>query len=247
MRMPEGVSPLLLAGDPTLERALLLPNASAPGFTVRTVPWGVLSPPAPRPPTSAANPRSLMMIGNGRDAPAWAAALTGVARAAKEHDLLVFCDSLAARRAELWPLARKLGLLDRLSLIEELQGRRDLLLAGDILILPEAHGEQRSVVLEAMAGGMTVCAADDPMSSLLRTGETAILARNADADSWARALHDLLADPAAQAALRDSAHRYVRTHRKASDHVRGVLSAYEWLTKPDAIPFPTGTNSLVGG
>jgi len=179
-----------------------------------------------------------MMIGNGRDARAWAAALSGIALAAAEgQDFLIFADSLAARRADLWTLARSLKLLDRLSLIEELEGRRDLMLHGDILMLPEAGGEQRSVVLEAMACGMLLVAAHDKESSVLQEGRTAALVANNTAQSWAACLTDLIRNPAKSVALAASAHLFVQVHRRASDHVRGVISAYEYLATGESIPF----------
>ncbi|MBL8999919.1 MAG: hypothetical protein JNK25_02140 [Phycisphaerae bacterium] len=240
LRTSDAEPPVFIVCDPALERAFAdhPPSGRGPGLasTVRMVPWGVLSPPAVRAGPPPGRTLSAMLIGNGRDAPAWEAALTGLAHAAQSREMLIFCDALAARRANVWAVARRLGLLDRLSLIDELEGRRDLLLAGDLLVLPEAHGEQRSVVLEAMATGMSVLASEDPVSGLLRRGETAVLAAKADAASWRRELASWMSDPEAAAALRESAHRYVRLHRRASDHVRGVLSVYEWLTSPNAIP-----------
>jgi glycosyltransferase involved in cell wall biosynthesis len=151
--------------------------------------------------------------------------------------MMVFADAEAARRTRLWSHARSLGILPRLSLIEELEGRRDLLLQGDLLIVPEAKGEQRSVVLEAMATGMIVVAARDEMVSVLQDGRTARLVPGADARAWGEVLRDVLTHREKTRALTRSAAEYVRTQRRASEHVRAVLEAYRWLSGRDAIPF----------
>lgn len=238
--------PLFLVSDPAIERHLQTPQEPAPRapgpVTLRTkvVNWGVLAPSSIRPTFIPNRPATLMLIGSGRDAKAWEAALRGIQLATKEGaDLLVFCDSLAAKRVNLWGLARSLNLLDRISLIEELEGRRDLMLHGDVLILPEAFGEQRSIILEAMASGMVVLAAADPNTSLLQPGRTAFIIDKPSPATWSRILIDLYNDPARAAAIAASAHLFIQVHRKASDHIKGVLDAYQFMSGDDSIPFTT--------
>jgi hypothetical protein len=229
-------STLLIAPDQAIERALTTVPAGQVSPSVQLAAWGVLAPATTGEILRDDKAASVMLVGSGRDARAFKAALEGLAGIAREQpDLLLFCDALAARRTDLWPLARKLGILHNLSLIEELEGRRDLLLQGDILLQPEAHGEQRSVLLEAMASGMVVVAAADPMVSTLQDAVTArVVGKN---DSWAAVLRDVLTDRAASRRLGQSAREFVRAHRKASDHVRAVLAAYQSLMGEEPIPF----------
>ncbi len=221
---PESNAPLLLAPDTTIERALHAGPETAP---VRLAPWGVISPPSPHPILVPGRTVSVMLVGTGRDSHAFVTALEGLAVAVRKFpDMLVFCDALAVRQAGLWPLARKLGLLPYLTLIEELEGRRDLLLTGDVLIQPDAHGEQRSIVLEAFAAGMVVVALADPMVSTLQDGHTARLVSHPEMGEWAKVLTDVLSDSSRARAIGQQAHDFVRRERKASDHVRAVLAAY---------------------
>jgi glycosyltransferase involved in cell wall biosynthesis len=231
--------PLLLSPDPAIERALLQSTGGGPAATVRLAAWGVLTPPVQREVLVPERAPTVMLVGSGRDARALAAAVHGLAAIIKDRpDLLVFCDALAARRAGIWALARKLGILQNLSLIEELEGRRDLLLYGDVLLQPEAHGEQRSVLLEAMAGGMIVAAAQDILVSSLQDGVTARLVRDQrSAPAWEAVLREIVTDRDKSRQLATSAREWVRAHRRASDHVRAVLSAYEWLVSDEPIPF----------
>jgi glycosyltransferase involved in cell wall biosynthesis len=179
-----------------------------------------------------------MLVGSGKDEKAFRAAVEGIAAVARDQpDLLLFCDALAARRCDIWSLARNLGILHSLSLIEELESRRDLLLYGDILVQPEAHGEQRSILLEAMASGMVVVAGADPMVSVLQDGRTARLVATPTASEWAGVLRDTVLNPDKARTLAGWAREYIKTNRRASDHVRAVMAAYDWLASDDPLAF----------
>ncbi|MCX5689690.1 MAG: hypothetical protein NTV94_07895 [Planctomycetota bacterium] len=238
---------IFIASDPSIERELnhvaqpSSRNATALTPRTRCVPWGVLTPAEHRAATESpgtARPASVMLIGSGRDSDAWNAALQGCADAIRGGlDLLIFADALAARRSELWARARSLSLLDRLSLIEDLESRRDLMLHGDLVLLPESRGEQRSVVLQCMASELLVIAAADPHSSVLQDGRTCVAVSHRSKDSWASAISRLLSDPVAAKTLVESARFFVQMHRKASDHIRGVQAVYAELTSGNAIKF----------
>ncbi len=229
---------LLIAPDPAIERALSAVPTGQMARPSRLAAWGVLTPSEIRDVLQPGRAPSVMLVGSGRDKDAFHAALEGLAVVARSYpDTLLFCDALAARRTDLWPLARKLGILPNLSLIEELEGRRDLLLFGDILVQPEAHGEQRSVLLEAMAAGMIVVAAMDPMVSTLQDGVTARLVNKSSKESWTTVLGDVMGNPDKSRQLAQSAREFIRTQRRASDYVKAVLGAYEWLMTDEPIPF----------
>lgn len=238
---------IFIASDPSIERELTHSaqpssrHASTAAPRTRCVPWGVLTPSERRISTGTAGtsrPASVMLIGSGRDAEAWAAALQGCADAIRSGlDLLIFADALAARRSELWSRARTLSLLDRLSLIEDLESRRDLMLHGDLVLLPESRGEQRSVVLQCMASELLVIAASDPHSSVLQDGRTCISVSHRSKESWASAIGRVLGDPAAARAQVESARLFVQMHRKASDHIKGVQAVYAELASGSAFKF----------
>lgn len=230
--------PLFLAPDPAIERALTASDAGSTPPPARLAAWGVLTPDAPRAVLDDGQATSVMLVGSGRDAGAFRAAIEGLAPVVKQRpDTLVFCDALAARRCDIWSLARTLNILPNLTLIEELESRRDLLVHGDLLLLPEAHGEQRSIVLDAMAGGMVVVAAEDPFVTVLQDNVTARTVARPHAGEWSRVLLEVTGSTAESRRLARSAHQHIRTHRRASDHVRAVLGAYDWLVSDEPLPF----------
>jgi glycosyltransferase involved in cell wall biosynthesis len=180
---------------------------------------------------------SMIIVGSGRAADHYAALLTGIAPLLANHpDAQIFCDAHAARRANLWPVARRLKLLGNLSLIEDLESRRDLLLAGDLLMYPEAAGEQRSVLLDAMASGVLVIAAKDASVPILIDSTTARLVEPKLAQEWQAALRGLLGDPDGSRQLAASARAHIEQHRKASDYIRCVLSAYDQMMADRTVP-----------
>jgi glycosyltransferase involved in cell wall biosynthesis len=180
----------------------------------------------------------VILVGAGNDARGMRTALTGLADCARRHpDLLIFVDALAARRADLYPLAASLGITGNVSFIEEIETRRDLLVHADLLLLCEALGEQRTVVLDAMAHGMVVLSAEDRFSDCLRDGTTALLLKSPGAREWGSAVNAAISDVAGSRRLGETAREFVMKERRASDHVRAVLEAYSWLRRePAAVP-----------
>lgn len=167
-----------------------------------------------------------------------AAALEGVASLAPKHPgLMVFADEGAARQSGAWAVVQRLRLADRFTLAPDMEARRELTLRGDILLLPESRGEHRSLTLDAMAAGMLVIAADDPLVSVLSDGRTARLVRRPALELWREALTWALEEPNAARALAASGREHVRLHCRASSHVAAVVGAYEWMTSGESIPF----------
>ncbi|HZW09495.1 MAG TPA: glycosyltransferase [Phycisphaerales bacterium] len=212
----------------------------APSAVIREARWGVHAPPEPRRVLEPGAAWSLMVAGAGLDRRAYVAAFEAIADIVRGRpDVLVFADAVAARRAELWLLAAKLGIRERLSLVDEMDANRELVLRGDVLILPEARGEQRTLVLEAMGGGMPVVAAADPLNGTLIDRRSALLVPAGDRSAWTSALARVLDDAAAVGAMVASAHAYVRDEHRPSVQVRGVLQAYEAAVGRSPIPFPS--------
>lgn len=228
---------LFFAPEPSIEKRLI---ASVRAGTVRCVPWGVYAADEARELLPANHAPSAMVVGTGRDSRAFHAALEGLASACRATpELIIFCDAQAARRAELHRLARKLGILDRLSLIDELEGRRDLVVEGDILIQPEASGEARTVTLDAMAHGMIVVATPDPAVTALSRPDLAHLVPRQDSASWAAAIQRALQDRAASEVMTQSAAAFIRENHRVGRHIRGIHEGYEALLGSRAMAFPT--------
>lgn len=234
-----GVTPLLLLCPDESTRKEF--DAAGLGEMARLTPWGVHVPELERSPFAADVATSLFVVGSGRDAGAFAAAMEGVSRAIPQSsDAHLYIDADAARRARIWPVLRRQGLTERASIIDGLEARRDLSLMGDVLIVPEALGEHRTIMLDAMGAGMAVLAAADPRVSWIVGGVTARTvgggaepgapARPATADDWARAVREVVMVPATGRALGASARAYVQENRRASAHIAAVMGVYASLT-----------------
>jgi hypothetical protein len=228
-------SVVILAPDAKFEEPMVGDTSIAP---VRVAPWGVHVPGEPNDLLNPSRALSVFFDGPGRSPAEAVAALEGVVAAIPEgRDFHLFADAEGAQRAGLWRAAQQLGVLDRFSLIDEMEGRRELVLRGDVLVQADARGEQRSLVLDAMAAGMIVVAADDPMVSYLIDGRSARTVSGGHRDGWSAVLAPMLSEPATARDLAHRAREYVRTNHRVSAHVSAVLNAYEWVTSPEPIPF----------
>jgi glycosyltransferase involved in cell wall biosynthesis len=221
------------APDVAIQREILALGKSGPAGSaaiqerVRVVPWGVHMPEWVRAKPFGEHTLSAMIIGSGHDATGMTAALDGLARACpKDRELLVFVDADAGRRARLWKQANRLGIAGAVSFVDNLEARRDLLVAGDLLISPESRGEHRTAILEAFACEMLVVSAADPGVSCLRDGHTARLVAGPNPAAWEAAIRSLMDDPAGSRSLAQSAKQYVQDHHLASTQVRLLIDLY---------------------
>ncbi|MCK6477942.1 MAG: glycosyltransferase [Phycisphaerales bacterium] len=237
-RKSAGPAPVFAVPDSMLERCV---RDRSPNLTLRCTPWGVHLEDRRREILPAGGVPTAVILGGGHDRPAFAAALEGIARVLPRHrDLMIFLDARAVRRGDLWPIAKRFGLLESMSLIEDLEARRDLLTQADVLVLPEARGEHHSVVLEAMAAPMAVVAAADAAVGTLIDGRTAVLVKTVEPAAWATALQQLLVNPEQANALANSAREFVRTERTVFRHVHSVIEMYKWMTSGDSLPLRAG-------
>lgn len=227
---------LFLAPDRMIERKILADGASA---AVRLARWGGHVPGAPvRTLRDPAEP-SIMIVGNGNDAPSLIAAFEGATRICSEdRKPLIFIDADGARKAGIWRRARELGMLDRVTLVDRMEDRRELVLRGDILAHPERLHEHRTIVLDAMGAGIPVLAGADADVEAFIDARTCIAVARPDADAWASAFEMIVADPDGARALGDSARDFIRDGRRFSSYAAAVHDAYEWLVSADAVPFP---------
>ncbi len=243
-RQPEPTTPqsdqqpamLLLAPDRVVESAIKDADLGVP---CRYAPWGVHVAAEPRQVLKPGAVPGIVMAGGGRDPDHARAALEACARLIEAGSpLLIFVDAQLARRAGLWKRARDLKILGRVSLIQDLEGRRELALRADLLLHPEARGERRTMLLDAMAVGVPVVAASDPAADELIDNRTAKLVREPTADAWHDAIAHLIDDPGAARELGASARAHVREHHRASTQAAAVIDAYEWLAAPYALAMP---------
>lgn len=206
----------------------------APDAAVVTTPWGVHPGEIPHSTIDPTTPIGVVLLAGGRQRVAIGNALRALAKAAKEQPgLLVFMDAGVAAEVGAWRICRETKTLDRLSLIEDLEHRREPALRADVLIQPEAIGEHRSFTLEAMASGMLVVARADPFVEYLVDGKTAKLVQSDTQDAWHAAISGLLNDPDAAHELSESARLYIRANRTASAYVEAVLTGYRDLAAPE--------------
>jgi len=197
---------------------------------VHIAPWWVLAPPAPRPPFPGDRPLAVAILCDTGQPRVVLPAIRGLleATAGKPEVMIMACVDPGPRRHEsaLWAAARRLNLLDRFSISPNMESRREPILEMDLLMLPEAHGLQRTIVLEAMAAGMPVIASADANHRVLIEGQTALLAPSGTHQAWTEVTRRVVGEPASSPSLAQSAHEWVRANRPAARHVSGVLNAY---------------------
>jgi glycosyltransferase involved in cell wall biosynthesis len=149
-------------------------------------------------------------------------------------DVLLFVDADLARTV---PILRWAGrgsgagdVRGAISLIADLESQRELVLQTHLLLAPESAGEQRSIVLEAMAAGVPVLAGPDESSSAIVDGRTAMVIPRSTGDSWADAWADAIIrftrSPEHWSALSRSAREAIRQDRLASASIACVLDGY---------------------
>lgn len=242
-----------LAADPEVEGVWLAPdeaisdalNGRATAWSVMRSPWGVHEPDLERPRLDESRPMAFCLIATGADPSAVLACLGGLAdaMARNERAALVFLDSAAVERhPRVWSEAASLKILDRLSVIADVESRRQLVLHADALVLPEALGEHRSILLEAMASGMLVVAQSDPLVSLLRD-DHAIIAPAPTRHDWAGAFDRAFAGSGAWGVLTARARAHVRETRQAHLQVQATLGAYRSLSGGEPVPFSAASVS----
>ena len=145
----------------------------------------------------------------------------------EEQRPMILVDAMLADRCHIYRWLKQLGFSGRLCEVTDLEGKRDVLAESDVILLPEALGEQRSSVLEAMAAGTIIIAAADRYNSALIEGVTARLVAGRGIDDWKTVLAGILLDKPRRAALSDSSSQWVRQERSASKQVQAVLTTYK--------------------
>ena len=219
--------PDVFAPDLAIRRLLL---RTMPATHVHHVPWGVSTTPAlgqpAQAPTESQIP-ALVLLASSKDPPAILNVLRAIPLLKEQHpELNLFLDAQLSARLNLWKHARKLGITSSLSLIQNLEGRRDPALLGHILLQPESVGFHHSFTLDAMAAGMLVCAAPDTNVEYLIDATTCHTPEDTSPQAWANAISTLWSDRDKAAKLRDSARAYILKNRTLSHYIDAVTRSY---------------------
>lgn len=209
---------------------------------IGVAPWGIPPGEGGRPPIEDAKGSAIAIsiLADGDDTPEVRVLLEGVSRVARRDPrVLVFLDGAAADRPGVWRTARRLGLLERLTAVAEMEGRREPVLQTDILAVPDTRGVCRTLPLAAMADGVALVARPDPYHADWLNQTTARLvgtSKAATPEEWDAALTSCITDGARTAALRAGARSLVRQQRTLSSYVGGVRRLYETVAGAEANP-----------
>jgi len=197
----------------------------------RVAAWGAHAGDKPAAFSDPVRPVSASVLATGRDPGAVSAALEGLALAARRHEeLMIFLDAVAVRKShEVWRRLRALRALDRVSLMPDLESRREPALRADLFVRPEASGEHRSVLLDAMASGMCVLTAKDPVVEALQHERTCLECSEPTALGWERAVLHALEEPQRARSLGVGAQRWIRESQSVSAQATALMDAYERL------------------
>lgn len=238
-RPPTGVVAACFAPDRPIERAMCSSDTDMP---IRLTPWGSYAPPTPTPVFRSGKTASMVFVSSGRDAEQCRAAFEGACRViAQSPDVMMFIAADAVQRAGLWKLAERAGVLDRLTLIDRLEDRRDLVLRCDMILYPDTRHEQRTILLDAMSHGLAIVAGADPLVSVIIDGVTVRTPQTPTAPAWQETVLAMLSDREASIALGLSAREHVRKNRRASAHIAALMDAYAWLIGADSVSIASQT------
>lgn len=199
-----------------------------PRSVVRAIPWGVYT--HEQRARSESGAMGLVLLGPGRDAKAWASAFRACLRTLRGSPTThLFADSSSVRKYRLWSKARDAGVVGRVTLIDAAETQRELLLSADLVLYPDARGEVRTVLLDAMGAGVAVIASADPRSHDLIDGKTARLVVDSTEAQWHEAIEMMTHDHTMRRGLTETARAHVREHHRVSRQIASLVDAYEWI------------------
>ncbi len=216
-------------------------EALRPKWPIVRAPWGTHERDRPQCVRPPGTPLSISIVASGDDPASihgLLAALAGCAHLPPEA--MLFLDAIAfERHPSLWRRARDLNLLERLSLIDCMEARRDLVLQTDVLAIPEATGQSRSIILDAMISKLAILARADPLIESTSVSDIAVLSPIGTVDAWSDALTRLLANPEYRVGLGRAAQAYVLKQRPVHKQVEAILGVYQLLHEPDPLRHPS--------
>ena len=154
--------------------------------------------------------------------------LRAFARARERHpDALLAILGIGPLEAETRALGRELG-IERSVLLPGRLEIRDWLERADVFVHSSRWEGFGLVLLEAMLAGLPVAATRvSAVPEVVADGETGLLVEAGDAEGLARALEELLADPARARALGDAGSRRAREQFSVARMVERTIAVYD--------------------
>ncbi len=203
---------------------------ASPEAAMRYVPWGAQVPDEPVPIFREGKLISIVFMSSGRQADRSIAAFDGIADAiAEREDMMVFANLELVERAGLWSRMQKRNLMNRFTVIDRSEDRRDLLLRCDMMVYPDSLHEERTLLLDTMGAGMVVIAAEDEMIQPLREDSGALLIERATREVWAEQVRSVIESPDGARLSGGQARAYIRKHRRSGLHIDSLRDAYQDL------------------
>jgi glycosyltransferase involved in cell wall biosynthesis len=204
-------------------------------------PWGVACRTELPPRAPLQSEPMVTIVGRCRDLAAYAAALEGVRRVLDgQRDLRVVLELQEPGGHDVWRMIRGLDLLGHVSCISDAESLIDLVLDSDALLVPEASGTVRGLLLEAMEAGVPIIAAADPLLESLVDDANASIVAPPVAEEWARRIHRLFAHPEEAAGLAAAARRTVLGRCRSSQWAGRLVEIFEKLGAAPALSFADG-------
>lgn len=195
---------------------------------VSVVPIGISAPSRPagvfRQPSQSI---ALAIVGQASDVQAYSAMFSGIRLAGFDLPLQIILELNGPREHEIWRKINAFELFDRVSAISDAPTYRALLTQCDLMLVPESSGEPRSIMLEAMALGIPVIAAFDPINDALIDGETALLVEVPNPRQWSDRIRDLLNQPEHARDLGQRARVHVLKNNRSSEQVSRLMGVFE--------------------
>ncbi len=166
---------------------------------------------------------AILQVGTFRavkDHPTALRAFAGVRRAGADA-MLVFAGD-GPDRAACERLAEELEIADRTRFLGSIDNVPELLPAGDVMLMTSVSEAHSVSLLEGMASGLAVVATDvGGIPETVEQGVTGLLAQRGDSAGLARAMGELLADPARREAMGEAGRERVqRLFRRDRMHGR---------------------------
>lgn len=222
--------------DATMAKASGLDQRIARSGLTSVCPWGVRPSDEPHQRWSADTTPALGLITDGSPLPRLTAVLTGLAAltsapGAGFEPPMIFVGAEDRSADLLWRAARKLRLLNRLTLVPQVEAFREPALDMDALLFPGACGTHRTLPLDALASGLQVISGGDTIASYLQDPAIVeLVTEPLRPQAWEAGIRRALSmDAASQAARVAGARAWVRAERTCSAQVACVLRAYEAL------------------
>ncbi len=181
---------------------------------------------------------SIAMIDAGLDIESYQAVLGAVRRLLSEGVSLQLVVELRGPQGHsLWQYARQLDLLDHIACVSDAADCRPLIVECNLLLIPDRFGQMRSIILEAMAHGLPIVAAADPMIEVLAHDKSALLVAREEPDAWYGSIRKLLMDKDLYTRIGQYGRELVTQSATRERHVENLLRTLETAVSGSSIPF----------